>query len=137
MLSFFFRCQRIVACYQLQKNEKLDIKQFYSKRYLYQENFYVKALAISILVFGVLLIALNFILGKLFNKLLTYNFIETKADLLKSDTILFLIFSFVECTIIFTYAFVMIIKNVGQKLKTELIFTALIYFIYMNLSIFK
>ena len=31
MLSFFFRCQRIVACYQLQKNEKLDIKQFYSK----------------------------------------------------------------------------------------------------------
>ena len=58
VVAFFMRCQRIIACCQINDNEQLDKNEFTSKRYLYGEKYYIWVLIITIASFSAKLITI-------------------------------------------------------------------------------
>ena len=133
MIPFCLRFHRITKCCQIQKNEKSDLQELYKKRYLYEENFYVK---ITLLIFAILtliLIISDSILK--FDDSFTANFLfkKNKSGLNEAKSIIWQVINFIEHIILLTYAYKICVNKLKQKLRFEIISFFIIWFIYSNI----
>ena len=140
MVSFFLRCQRIIRCCEIDKDERYDMQQFYNKRYLFQEKFYVKILLAVLVLFIILMVIIKFA-ASISTLFYTYNLITNKNKEKDEDKneyevqkMVWIIINCVEQFILVTYTYKMLTKPVKQKIKLELLMFLLIWFIYSNVS---
>ena len=141
MVSFFLRCQRIIRCCEINKDERSDMQQFYNKRYLFQEKFYVKILLAVLVFFIILMIIIKLTKIDSLKFFYTYNLITKNSSSLNNLEILYsrqkiiwIIINFLEQFIMLTYTYKMLTKPVKQKIKLELLVFLLIWYIYSNIS---
>ena len=104
IIPFCLRFQRIVKCCQIQKDERADLQELYNKRYLYEENYYIK---FTLILFAILtLILIIFDAVKKFDEPFTANFLFCfDPDLILIKKYLWLAINFIEHIILLTYAY--------------------------------
>ena len=129
LLSFIMRCKRIIECCNIINNKDEDIKKFYQKRFLYKEDFYVKIMFALLIFFSIFLL----IYGILSNNPITLYLLNKNENSKKINIYIWLIINFVEIIFLLSYAYIMFIKNVKQKIILELLVFIIIWFIYFNL----
>ena len=135
MASFILRCQRIIECCKLNYDERIEIKEFYNKRYLFKENHYIKIL------FGIMtfIIFLNFILNLQFSdkdlNIIPFHFTNCMKDPKQGQyyvSIMWVIINFLEDVILVTYTYVLLVNHVKQMIKLELFTFMLVWIVYPN-----
>ena len=132
MISFFLRCHRIVVCCQIKTDERSDKQQFYNKRYLFQEKYYIKimlvALALIIIVFVIVDVVYKypFTINFLIFSLNDENFSKSQANV-------WIILNFIEQIIMITYGYFMRQNEVKQKIQFELLTFFICWFLFGNL----
>ena len=131
MVSIFLRYERIILCCGINKNDAADMKQFYEKRYLYIEKFYMRIL---IFFFGL------FLVSTIIVRALDYEYFEiffSNEDLLLNKTKMWIwvIYNFIEDFLLISYLFRLydIITLPNQYIKFELCIFVIIWFIYSNI----
>ena len=131
MIPFCLRFQRIVKCCQIKKDERSDLQELYNKRYLYEENYYIK---FTLILFGILtliLIISDAILK--FEDSFTANFLFQKnTDLNIVKSYIWLIMNFIEHMILLTYAYKICVNQLKQKLRFEIVSFFIIWLVYSN-----
>lgn len=129
IVSIFLRYERIILCCGIKKNDVADLKQFYDKRFIYIEKFYVRVLMIIIALF-----LFTTILALIFK----YDFISifyiTEAKEIETIKLLiWVIWHFLEQFILITYLFrIHDIINPQNLITFELYFFFIIWFFYTN-----
>lgn len=131
MVSIFLRYERIILCCGINKNDAADMKQFYEKRYLYIEKFYMR-----ILMFFFAL----FLVSTIIVRALDYEYFEiffSNEDLLLNKTKMWIwvIYNFIEDFLLISYLFRLydIITLPNQYIKFELCVFVIVWFIYSNI----
>ena len=131
MVSIFLRYERIILCCGINKNDAADMKQFYEKRYLYIEKFYMRIL---MFFFGL------FLVSTIIVRALDYEYFEiffSNEDLLLNKTKMWIwvIYNFIEDFLLISYLFRLydIITLPNQYIKFELCIFVIIWFIYSNI----
>lgn len=131
MISFFLRCHRIVKCCQIKSDERSDKQQFYNKRYIFQEKYYIKlmivALALVIIVF--LIVDLVYKYPFTINFLIFNGFSVSQANV-------WIILNVIEQMIMITYGYFMRQNEVKQKIQFELLAFFICWFLFGNLYTF-
>ena len=130
IVPFILRCQRLLVCCQLKTDEQMDLQQFYNKKYLYGEKFYMKIFIVCLFSLTVIFFISNFI-GKTIEDPYAPNFITGGKG--PERFILFLILIFVENLIILTYTYKICVYQLKQKLRFECVAFFIIWFIYSNI----
>lgn len=140
-LSIILRYERILACCRIEKinkvEEELDRKRFIERKYLYQEKFYVKLL---IAIFGLFLITMIIIRIvyddniKFFYTLNYISNIEDNSNLIKKQLLGWVIWNFIEQFAIITYFFRILTKSIKEKLKNELLYFFILWYVYSLIS---
>ena len=132
MIPFCLRFQRIIKCCQIQKDERADLQELYNKRYLYEENYYIKFTLILFAILTLILIISDAILK--FEDSFTANFLFQKGNeslnLIKSYV--WLVMNFIEHMILLTYAYKICVNQIKQKLRFEIVSFFIIWLIYSN-----
>ena len=132
MVPFCLRFQRILKCCQIKKDERADLQELYNKRYLYEENYYVK---LTLIIFGILTLILIISDAVLkFDDSFTANFLFRKndTDLNTAKSYIWLSINFIEHIILLTYAYKICVNQLKQKLRFEIVSFFVIWFIYRN-----
>ena len=134
MIPFCLRFHRIFKCCQIQKDERTDLQELYKKKYLYEENFYIK-ITLGILVILTLILIISDSVLK-FEDSFTANFLFKKSDskLNEVKSIIWLVINFIEHIILLTYAYKICVNQLKQKLRFEIISFFIIWFIYSNIA---
>ena len=136
IVPFALRCQRLLVCCQLKTDEQMDLQQFYNKKYLYNEKYYLWILLICFCSLTLIFVICNLIGGTI-KKPYSPNFIVgPDEDEDSSRFTLFLILIFLENLIILTYAYKICVYQLKQKLRFECISFFIIWFIYSNITLF-
>lgn len=134
IIPFCLRFQRIVKCCEIKKDEREDLQELYSKRYLYQENYYIKFTLIVFSILTVILIISDVVIK--FEDTFSANFLfkSTSKDynLGVAKSILWQAINFVELIILLTYAYKISVNQLKQKLRFEIISCFVIWFLYSN-----
>ena len=132
IIPFCLRFQRIVKCCEIKKDERADLQELYSKRYLYQENYYIKFTLIVFSILTLILIISDVVIK--FKDTFSANFLfESKDNNLKvAKSILWQAINFVEHIILLTYAYKISVNQLKQKLRFEIISFFVIWFLYSN-----
>jgi len=134
IVSFILRYERIILCCGINKNDAADIQQFYTRRYLYIEKYYVRILMVLFALF--LVITIVFILTKLdyFEAFFTQNNNENNKHYIIKIYI-WVVWSFIEQIILVTYLFrTYDIISPRQFVKFELYSFLIICFLYSSFS---
>ena len=131
IVPFILRCQRLLVCCQLKTDEQMDLQQFYNKKYLYGEKFYMKIFIICFLSLTVIFFIANLIGKSITNPYAPNFFIEEDGK--PGLFILFLILIFVENLIILTYTYRICVYQLKQKLRFECVAFFIIWLIYSNI----
>ena len=129
IVSIFLRYERIIVCCGIKKNDVADLKQFYDKRIIYIEKFYVRVLVIIIFLF---------LFSTILTRILEYDYFEVfytsegnHLDLIK--LYIWVIWHFLEQFILITYLFrIHDIINPGNFISFELYFFFIIWIVYTN-----
>jgi hypothetical protein len=135
IIPFCFRFQRIVKCCEMQKDEREDLQELYSKRYLYLENHYIKLTLIIFAVLTLIFIISDIVIIKKSNEVFTANFLFKNIDKdiwIKIKSILWQTINFIEHMILLTYAYKICVNQLKQKLRFEIISCFIIWFLYSN-----
>ena len=132
MIPFCLRFHRITKCCEIKKDERADLQELYKKRYLYEENFYIKLTLIILGALSAILLISNAILK--FDDSFTANFIfkNKDDDLYTAKSIIWLIINFIEHIILLTYAYKICVNQLKQKLRFEIVSYFIIWFLYTN-----
>ena len=131
IVSVFLRYERIILCCSINKNDQFDKKQFYKKRKIYIEKFYVRIFLAFFLIFLIATIVVRVLKFDYFEIFFTNNV----ENLNKVKILIFIIWNFLEQFIIVTYLFRMYdIINPGFLIKFELVSFLIIWFIYSNFT---
>ena len=131
IVPFCLRFHRIIVCCEIKVDERADLQQFYNKRYLYEEKYYLKILLITFGILTVLLILSNLI-GTKFSDPFSPNFIL--GDKNTGQFILWLAISFLENLLILTYTYKICINEIKQKLRFESICFFIVWLVYSNIT---
>jgi hypothetical protein len=133
IIPFCLRFQRIVKCCQIQKDERADLQELYNKRYLYEENYYIKFTLILFAILTVILIIFDAV--KAFDDPFTANFLFCKdIDLILVKKYLWLAINFIEHIILLTYAYKICVNQLKQKLRFEIVSFFIIWLLYSNIA---
>jgi hypothetical protein len=132
IIPFCLRFQRIVKCCQIQKDERADLQELYNKRYLYEENYYIKFTLILFAILTVILIIFDAV--KAFDDPFTANFLFYKNDLILVKDYLWLAINFIEHMILLTYAYKICVNQLKQKLRFEIVSFFIIWLLYSNIA---
>lgn len=139
MVSFCLRTQRILNCCQINTDEHFDLQQFYNKRHIFEEKYYIKLTFIILGILIVLLAVLDaFGSSTLFDHYFTVNFIDVdnQKDINEKEIfiqfILFLVINWAEQMVLLTYFYKICINEIKQKLRFELGMFLLIWILYSN-----
>jgi hypothetical protein len=133
IFSFVLRCHRIIECCKINFDERTEINQFYNRRFLFRENFYLK-----ILLVGTIIVAfLNFLSDILYPQILIipYHFlrcIEDYPDASFAINMFWVIIMFIEGAVLLTYSFNLSINPIRQSIKFELYAFTIIWIIPPN-----
>lgn len=132
IIPFCLRFQRIVKCCEIKKDERADLQELYSKRYLYQENYYLKFTLIVFSILTLILIISDVVIK--FKDTFSANFLFKSEDnnLKVAKSILWQAINFVEHIILLTYAYKISVNQLKQKLRFEIISFFVIWFLYSN-----
>lgn len=130
MVSIFLRYERIILCCGINKNDAADIKQFYNRRYIYIEKFYMRIL---IFCFAFFLVA-TIIVRALDYEYFEIFFSSEEEILSKTKMWIWVIYNFIEDFLLVTYLFRLydILDFPNQYIKFELYIFVIIWFIYSN-----
>jgi len=134
IVSIILRYERIILCCGINKNDAVDIQQFYSRRYLYIEKYYVRILMVLFTLF--LVITIIFIVAKLdyFEPFFTQNNNENNKHYIIKIYI-WVIWSFIEQIILVTYLFrTYDIISPRQFVKFELYSFLMVCFLYSSFT---
>ena len=133
IVSLILRYERIIICCGINKNDVADLKQFYDKRYIFTEKFYVR-----VLMFVTAIILVPSILTPIFDLDYFEVFFTNKNSLDTIKISIWVGWNFLEQFIIITYLFRMYyIINPKHFIKFELYFFLIIWIIYTNfISVF-
>ena len=148
VLSIILRYERILKCCKIYKNsEREDEKYFSNNRYLYQEKYYFKILAICLVSIGVIILIFFLINMEDIEYLLRFNLIYDFEDvnnasqidsIYKLNLIIWICWNFVEQLVIIFYLLKIINQYLKEKIKLEIIFSSVIWYIYsLILSLFN
>lgn len=136
VLSLILRYQRILKCCQIYNNNERDDEKYFSKyRYLYQEKYYFKILAICLLALAAIsvilyLINIDYVEG-FFRFNLIYDFEEeSKNAIFKMNIILWICWNFLEQAILLFYVFQILSKYLKEQLKLEIVLSFILWYIY-------
>ena len=138
-VSLILRYERILKCYNIYKNnEKEDEQLFSKKRYLYQEKYYFKILALCLILIAIPMIILYFVnkenVEVFFRFNLIYNFSNINIPSIniryEMNLIIWICWNFLEQAILIFYIYRTLSKCILEKLKFELIFSFVVWFIY-------
>jgi hypothetical protein len=133
MISFILRCHRIIECCKIKYDERTEIKEFYERRYIFQENYYLKILFACIIVIMFLNFLLNFETGSFV--IIPYHFTKCMADVRKGQyfvSILWVVINFMEGVVLVTYTYFISINQIRQMIKCELFGFLAVWIIYPN-----
>ena len=121
IIPFCLRFQRIVKCCEIKKDERVYLQELYSKRYLYQENYYLKFTLIVFSILTLILIISDVVIK--FKDTFSANFLfESKDNNLKvAKSILWQAINFVEHMILLTFVYKICANQLKQKLRFEII----------------
>ena len=132
IVSIFLRNERIILCCGINTNDTADMKQFYDKRYLFIEKFYVRILAGFLAVFFIGTIVL-LIMEKPYLEIF---YIVREQDINLVKTWIWIIWNFLEEFILLTYLFrIYDIISPKQFVKFELYSYLIIWVVYNNFSV--
>jgi len=134
IIPFCLRFQRIIKCCEIKNDERQDLQELYTSRYLYEENFYLKLTAIILAALTGILIIVNAVLK--FEDTFTVTFLDlniNEKNMSDLKSIFWLLINFVEHMILLTYIYKICVNQLKQKLRFEIIAFFLIWFIYSNL----
>ena len=129
MISFFLRCHRIVVCCQIKTDERSDGQQFYNKRYIFQEKYYIKIMLVAL----ALIIIVFVIVDVVYECPFTINFLLDNENFSKSQANVWIILNFIEQIIMITYGYFMRQNEVKQKIQFELLTFFICWFLFGNL----
>lgn len=129
MISFFLRCHRIVVCCQIKTDERSDKQQFYNKRYIFQEKYYIKIMLVAL----ALIIIVFVIVDVVYSYPFTINFLLHNENFSKSQANVWIILNFIEQIIMITYGYFMRQNEVKQKIQFELLTFFICWFLFGNL----
>ena len=137
IIPFCLRFGRIIKCCEIQKNEREDLKELYSKRHLYLEKHYIKLTFIIFAVLTLLLILSELFVSTKYNGgSFTVNFLFNSdgdfGDLSRINEISWQAINFVEHMILLTFAYKICANQLKQKLRFEIISFFIIWFLYSN-----
>lgn len=134
MLSFILRCHRIIACLKLNIDERTEVERFYKQKYMYEEKFYLKILAGSIIVL---------ILANLFINLKTEQFLiipyhfkrcmDPGYDAEFFISIIWIVINFIEHIVIITYTYIIWTHDLKLYMKFELCSFLVLWILYPNI----
>ena len=132
VVSIFLRNERIILCCGINTNDTADLKQFYDKRYLYIEKYYVRILLGFFAVFligTIVIIAIKKPYLEIF-----YIIRENDTNIVKLW--IWILWNFLEESIILTYLFrIYDIISPKQFVKFELYSYLIVWVIYNNFSL--
>jgi len=134
IISYILRCHRIIECCKLNYDERTEIKEFYQRRYLFKERYYVKILFGCVVVIAFIILLINMKEGEYL--FIPYHFRYCMKDTEKMQyyvSFSWVIINFLEGLILATYTYLIAIENIKQLIKIELIAFLAIWFIYPNL----
>ena len=126
ILSILIRYERILTCCNI------NIDNYYKKRYLLQEKFYVRILGIVFFAVCLLIIIINLIGNKCFELFYVSNVSYNKS--IKPKIYMWVIWNFMEQFAIITYIFRLYDKKTKNYLSLELLIFSVICFLYTNFS---
>ena len=138
-VSLILRYERILKCYNIYKNnEKEDEQLFSKKRYLYQEKYYFKILALCLILIAIPMIILYFVDKENVEVFFRFNLIYDFTNLIPTsiniryemNLIIWICWNFLEQAILIFYIYRTLSKCILEKLKFELIFSFVVWFIY-------
>lgn len=133
MISFILRCHRIIECCKINYDERVEIKQFYKRRYLYKEQFYIKILFAC--MSSILLINLFTQIESTKYSIIPYHFVCCMEIINESQfyvSLSWIIINFAEDAILLTYTYLISINQIKQMIKFELYTFLLVWIIYPN-----
>ena len=126
ILSILIRYERILTCFNI------NIDNYYKKRYLLQEKFYVRILGIAFFAIFLLIIIINLIGNKCFELFYISNVSSNKS--IKSKIYMWIIWNFMEQFAIITYIFRLYDKKIKNYLSLELLVFSVLSILYTNYS---
>jgi hypothetical protein len=132
IFSFILRCQRIIQCCRINYDERTDIKEFYDRRYLYKESFYIKILFASTVIVTFITLLLNLALNDFMIIPPHFKTCLPHSVSLPYVSLVWLLISFVEHVAVFTYTYFLTINFIKQMIKFELISFLAIWVFYPN-----
>jgi len=132
IVSIFLRNERIILCCGINTNDTTDMKQFYDKRYLFVEKFYVRILLGFFAVFFIGTIVI-LIMKKPYLEIF---YIDRGNPDNEIKTWIWIIWNFLEEFILLTYLFrIYDIISPKQFVKFELYSYLLVWVVYNNFSL--
>ena len=132
IVSIFLRNERIILCCGINTNDTTDMKQFYDKRYLFVEKFYVRILLGFLATFFIGTIVI-LIIGEPYLEIF---YIDRGEELNEVKTWIWIIWNFMEEFILLTYLFrIYDIISPKQFVKFELYSYLIVWVVYNNFSL--
>ena len=132
IVSIFLRNERIILCCGINTNDTTDMKQFYDKRYLFVEKFYVRILLGFLATFFIVTIVI-LIIGEPYLEIF---YIDRGEELNEVKTWIWIIWNFMEEFILLTYLFrIYDIISPKQFIKFELYSYLIVWVVYNNFSL--
>jgi len=134
MISIFLRYERLLACFNINNEDRYNMKKFYSKRHRIQEKFFVRIFLGLFFVFFTLLIIISIIGFKHFE--LFYSSSRNEEQYFIKQTYVWIIWNFIEQFVLITYIFRIFNKKFNHLLSFEIYSLLIISFLYSNFSSF-
>ena len=134
MISIFLRYERLLACFNINNEDRYNMKKFYSKRHRIQEKFFVRIFLGLFFVFFTLLIIISIIGFKHFE--LFYSSSRNEEQNFIKQTYVWIIWNFIEQFVLITYIFRIFNKKFNHLLSFEIYSLLIISFLYSNFSSF-
>ena len=132
IVSIFLRNERIILCCGINTNDTTDMRQFYDKRYLFVEKFYVRILLGFLATFFIVTIVI-LIIGEPYLEIF---YIDRGEELNEVKTWIWIIWNFMEEFILLTYLFrIYDIISPKQFVKFELYSYLIVWVVYNNFSL--
>ena len=131
ILSFLMRSHRIYKCCYIKSDERIDVQLFYNKRYIFQENYYVKNLMFAFIICFIIVYFLCYLLLKDFFPFINV-FFKKDDEKNKEIIIIWSLINFFEIFALISYSYLLTINNVKQKILLEIYLITIIWFIFYN-----
>lgn len=135
MISFLLRCHRIIESCKINYDERVEIKDFYDKRHLFKEIYYLKVLFAFMTVVLFINLLMNLQFSDMDLNLIPYHFRHCMVDQQRAQfyvTYSWIIINFFEGVVLITYTYLIFVNHIKQLIKFELCAFMIVWVIFPN-----